>query len=98
MPGSGNDVGKENILDAQDPVPEIELALFQPFDLKMIGEGNGLQRPDGAVEIPVFFLQQHELTAQFLFVRIIHENAAYSPWVTGKSGRVTPSLTQVHGF
>ncbi len=69
---SGNNIRGQLILNGRDLILELQLPLFQAFDLQLIGVRRRLECDDGAIEIPMFDLELHEKLTQFAFVRSLH--------------------------
>src|SRR5256885_13294577 len=71
---SGDDVRRELILDVGNTIAQLELALLQALDLKLVGAGGVLQGRDGDIEVAVLLLQSRQLLLQlplFLFVHAL---------------------------
>jgi hypothetical protein len=47
-----------------DAIAQVELALFQPLDLELIGAGRVLQRSDCGIEVAMLLLQARQLVLQ----------------------------------
>src|SRR5690606_15439991 len=60
-PGSGDDVGQQQVLDFDDPVLQAELALLQPLDQHLVLHARTLQGVDGNVEIGMLLALASEL-------------------------------------
>jgi hypothetical protein len=54
---SRDDVGRELVLDRDDPVLETEFSLLEPLNLELIAGHHPLEGLDGHVEIAVLLLQ-----------------------------------------
>ena len=69
---SGNDIGKQLILDGGNPVLEGQLALLQPLDLQLIAERRADLRHDLQIELPVLGPEPRQLLAELALVRSLH--------------------------
>src|ERR1700733_866395 len=69
---SRNDVGQKRILDPQDQILQLKLALLQPRHLYLVAAALIGQRGDGGVQIAVLLNELRELCAQRLLVGIGH--------------------------
>lgn len=69
---SRDDIGGKLILDRRDLIFELQLLLFEPFNLQLISGSSSLQRDDLAVEVAMLSPELHEKLTQFAFIRSLH--------------------------
>ena len=50
----------------------MQLALFEPLDLKNVGPRGGFQRPDRGIEVAVFLQHARKLSPEFPFFLRCH--------------------------
>ena len=50
----------------------MQLALFEPLDLKNVGPRGGFQRPDRGIEVAVFLEEARQLSAELAFFLTCH--------------------------
>ncbi len=78
---SRDDIRRQRVLELRQSVTQLELALFQPLQLQLIGLSGVAQRVDGGVEVAVFFAQPLQLTRQnraFLVVQFFLRHARFA--------------------
>jgi hypothetical protein len=69
---SSYNIGRQLILDGLDLIFELQLPLFQPLDLKLVGVPPLFQRKNLFVEVAMLHLELSEKFAQFTFIRSLH--------------------------
>ena len=69
---SRDDVGRQLVFDEGNAIPQIELALFQPLDLKQVRPRRVLQGHNGGVQVAVLLLQARQLLPQVAFFLLGH--------------------------
>lgn len=72
---SGNDVGKQLVVELADLVLELELALLQPGELDLIMSRHRVQRIDRGIQIAMLLRQRFKAGLQFLVVHACDSQA-----------------------
>src|SRR5690606_5304460 len=86
--GSGDDVGREVILDDRDLVLQAQLALLQPGDLQLVLAVRCAERGNRRVEIAVLYPERRQPLAHLLFGHAAHPSwrrvAVFDRFIAGR--------------
>src|SRR5690606_12033190 len=69
---SGNDVGRQLIVDRADAVAQMQFALFKPLDLDEVRSGRQRQCVDRGIEVAMLLLEARQLLPQLAFFLVRH--------------------------
>jgi GGDEF domain-containing protein len=69
---SRNNIRRELIFDEGNPIPQIQLPLFQPLYLNHIGAGRILQGCNGGIQVTMLLQQARQLRPKLLFFLFRH--------------------------
>lgn len=74
--GSGDDVGRQLVLDDLDLVLQEQLALLQALDGQLVGVDGKLERYNFSVEGTMLVAELHQQLSQFTVVSSLHARSA----------------------
>src|SRR6185437_9858376 len=72
---SGNDIGKQLVLDLRNAIFQGEFFLFKPLDEKLVSRRVGFKSHDLAIELAMLRPQAHQFVSELALVAPFHRNA-----------------------